>query len=136
MVDFERGNGFRCAALVGKRSKNPSRMYQSYKVILGILHVWEEAGVVVSVSMVLHTCAKKGGVILTITWVLNLKKHSCTATWNHVLVLLQLLLLLCAIRQHDDHLRLVCAHISGGVHSSSLGGTKIFQDCNSINLAL
>ena len=35
---------------------------------------------------------KKGGVI--ITWVLNLKKHSCTATWNHVLVLLQLLLLL------------------------------------------
>ena len=46
----------------------------------------------VSVSMVLHTCAKKGGVIFT--WVLELKKHSCTATWNHVLVLLQLLLLL------------------------------------------
>ena len=34
----------------------------------------------------------------------------------------------CAIRQHDDH--------SGGVHSSNLGGTKIFQVCNSIYLAL
>ena len=33
-----------------------------------------------------------------------------------------------AIRQHDDHLRLVSAH--------SLGGTKIFQVCNSICLAL
>ena len=42
----------------------------------------------------------------------------------------------CAIRQHDDHLRLVSFHISGGVHSSSLGGTKIFQVCNSIYLAL
>ena len=42
----------------------------------------------------------------------------------------------CAIRQHDDHLRLVSAHISGGVHSSSLGGTLIFQICNSIFLAL
>ena len=59
MVDFERGNDFRCATLARKTSKNPSRMYQSYKVILGILHVWEEAGVVVSISMVLHTCAKK-----------------------------------------------------------------------------
>ena len=42
----------------------------------------------------------------------------------------------CAIRQHDDHLRLVSAQISGGVHSSSFGGTKIFQVCNSIYLAL
>ena len=42
----------------------------------------------------------------------------------------------CAIRQHDDHLRLVSAQISGVVHSSSLGGTKIFQVCNSIYLAL
>ena len=41
-----------------------------------------------------------------------------------------------ASRQHDDHLRLVSAHISGGVHSSSLGGTKIFQVCNIIYLAL
>ena len=125
MVDFERGNDFRCATLAGKRSKNPSRMYQSNKIILGILHVWEEAGVVVSVSMVLHTCAEKGGVIFT--WVLKLKKHSCVAAATTTA---------CVIRQHNDHLRLVSAHISGGVHSSSLGGTKIFQVCNSIYLAL
>ena len=48
----------------------------------------------IDIDGVAYLRKKKRGVILT--WVLNLKKHSCTATWNHVLVLLQLLLLLLA----------------------------------------
>ena len=109
-------------------------MYQSYKVILGILHVWEEAGVVVSVSMVLHTCAKKRRCDPYLSTKLEeaqlhcyLESCACVAAATTTA---------CAIRQHDDHLRLVSAHISGGVHSSSLGGTKIFQVRNSIYLAL
>ena len=107
MVDFERGNDFRCATLAGKTSKNPSRMYQSYKVILGILHVWEEAGVVVSISMVLHTCAKKkrcdpylGTKFEEAQLHCYLESCACVAAATTTA---------CAIRQHDDHLRLVSA---------------------------
>ena len=38
----------------------------------------------------------------------------------------------CAIRQHDDHLRLVSAHISSGVHSSSFIKLSRNQDLPSL----
>ena len=106
-------------------------MYQSYKVILGILHVWEEAGVEVSVSMVLRKKRRCGLYLST-----KLEEAQLHCYLESCACVAAATTTACAIRQHEDHLRLVSAHISGGVHSSSLGGTKIFQVCNSVYLAL